>query len=147
MNLKERIKNEWVAALKAKNSQRSQIINSIMAAIKQVEVDTRIEQDDNGVLTILNKMVKQHNESIMQFSAAGRVDLTAIEENELKIIKEFLPEQASQEEIDIVVAQALHNVGSNSIKDMGRIMGLVKSQLLGKCDMTKVSQLVKSKLQ
>jgi uncharacterized protein YqeY len=145
-NLKAHITAERIAALKAKNSSRSQIVNSILAAIKQVEVDTRTEQDDNAVLTILNRMVKQRLDSISQFNAAGRTDLTAIEETELTIIKEFLPAQASEAEVLASIALAMSTVGSSTLKDMGKIMALVKIDLHGKADMSKVSQIIKSHL-
>ena len=145
-NLKAKITAERIAALKAKNSSRSQIVNSILAAIKQVEVDTRVDQDDNGVLTVLNRMVKQRLDSISQFNAAGRTDLTAIEETELAVIKEFLPAQASEEDIAASIEKAMATVGSTSVKDMGKIMALVKVDLHGKADMAKVSQTIKSRL-
>jgi uncharacterized protein YqeY len=144
--LKAQIMAERITALKAKDSARTQIVSSILAAIKQVEVDTRVEQDDTGVLTVLNRMVKQRLDSISQFNAAGRTDLSEIEEKELVVIKEFMPQQASESEIDTIISDALASVGSTSVKDMGKIMAIVKPQLLGKADMAKVSQSIKSKL-
>lgn len=146
MSLKQEITAQRITALKAKDSYRSQTISLILAAVKQVEVDTRVELDDNGVLTVLNKMVKQRLDSISQFIAAGRTDLSDIEEAEVKLIKEFLPEQASEEVVNAVVAKAMETVGSTSVKDMGKIVALVKVELAGRADMGKVSQLIKSKL-
>lgn len=144
--LKEHIVAERITALKAKNFRRSQIISSILGAVKQVEVDTRVEQNDAGVLTVINRMVKQRLDSISQFNAGNRPDLSAIEEAELVVIKEFLPQQASEDEIDTILNSAMAVVGSTSVKDMGKIMAIVKPQLHGKADMTKVSQMIKSKL-
>lgn len=146
MTLKQTITTERVNALKAKDSFRSQTISLILSAIKQVEVDTRKDVDDNGVLSIINKMVKQRLDSIGMFNVAGRTDLTEKEEAELKVIKEFLPEQASEETINAVIAKAMEKVGSSSVKDMGKIMALVKVELNGKADMAKVSGIIKSKL-
>jgi uncharacterized protein YqeY len=146
MSLKQEITAQRITALKAKDSYRSQTISLILAAVKQVEVDTRVELDDNGVLTVLNKMVKQRLDSISQFNAAGRTDLSDVEEAEVKLIKEFLPEQASEEVVNAVVAKAIETVGSTSVKDMGKIVALVKLELTGRADMGKVSQLIKSKL-
>lgn len=146
MTLKQTITTERVNALKAKNSFRSQTISLILSSIKQIEVDTRKDVDDNGVLTVLNKMVKQRLDSISMFNAAGRTDLSDTEEAELKVIKEFLPEQASEEVINTVIAKAMESVGSTSVKDMGKIMALVKAELNGKADMGKVGQIIKGKL-
>lgn len=146
MSLKQTITTERVTALKAKNSDRSQTLSLVLAAIKQQEVDTRTEVDDPSIITIIQKMIKQRLDSIEQFIAAKRTDLSDKEEAELKIIKEFLPEQASEEAILVSVTKAFETVGSATLKDMGKIMALVKAELAGKADMGKVSQLIKSKL-
>ena len=146
MSLKKTITMERIAALKGKNSARSQTLSLVLAAIKQQEVDTRTELDDPSIVTIIQKMIKQRLDSIEQFIAAKRTDLSDKEEAELKIIKEFLPEQASEEAILASVTKAFETVGSATLKDMGKIMALVKAELAGKADMSKVSQLIKSKL-
>lgn len=135
-----------ISAMKAKDSFRSQTLGSILAAIKQHEVDKRQDVDSDILINILNRMVKQRQESITQFTAANRIDLVDVEEKELALIKEFLPEEASQEKIDEVIALAIANVGSSTLKDMGKIMAIVKGELNGQADMSKVSQQIKSKL-
>ncbi|MFT7556913.1 MAG: hypothetical protein ACI9LO_003246, partial [Planctomycetota bacterium] len=112
----------------------------------QIEVDERIELDDARILVVLDKMAKQRRESISQFANAGRDDLIAIEEAELLIIKEFLPEALSDEEIGQRVEAAIADSGAASIKEMGKVMGILKPQLQGRADMGKVSQLIKARL-
>jgi uncharacterized protein len=146
MSLKETITANRIAALKAKDSARSQVISSILAAVKQVEVDTRTTLEDDGVLTVLNKMVKQRLDSVQQFTTGNRLDLVEVEEAELKVIREFLPTQASDAEIEAIVAAAIAQTGATSQKEMGKVMGLIKPQLNGKANMSKVSQIIKSKL-
>jgi uncharacterized protein YqeY len=146
VSLKETLAAARITSLKAHTSPRTQVLSSILAAVKQVEVDTRTSVDDTGVLTILNKMVKQRLDSISQFNAAGRTDLSKVEEYELVIIKEFLPQQATAAEITAILDKAMAEVGSATVKDMGRIMGLVKPQLHGKADMSEVSKLIKARL-
>ena len=118
----------------------------MLAAIKQIEVDERIELDDDRVTAVLDKMVKQRRESISQFDKAGRDDLTAIEQSELKIIQEYLPEALSEDEINDLVEQSISATGASSIKDMGKVMGMLKPQLQGRADMGQVSQQIKSRL-
>jgi uncharacterized protein YqeY len=135
------------AALKAKDSQRVQTLRLVTAAIKQYQVDNRGEEvDEAKLITILNRMVKQRQESITLFTAANRMDLVAVEERELAVIKEFLPQEASQEEIDKVIADAIAKSGATTVKDMGKVMTLVKTELNGKADMSKVSASIKSRL-
>jgi uncharacterized protein YqeY len=135
------------AALKAKDSQRVQTLRLVTAAIKQYQVDNRGEEvDEAKLITILNRMVKQRQESITQFTAANRMDLVAVEERELAVIKEFLPQEASQEEIDKVIADAIAKSGATTVKDMGKVMAIVKTELNGKADMSKVSASIKSRL-
>jgi uncharacterized protein len=134
------------AALKAKDSPRVQTLRLVMAAIKQHQVDHREEVDEAKLIAILNRMVKQRNESVTQYTSANRMDLVAVEERELAVIKEFLPQEASQEEIDKVIAEAIAKSGATSQKEMGKVMGLVKAELNGKADMAKVSASIKSRL-
>jgi uncharacterized protein YqeY len=135
------------AALKAKDSQRVQTLRLVTAAIKQYQVDNRGEEvDEAKLITILNRMVKQRQESITQFTAANRMDLVAVEERELAVIKEFLPQEASQEEIEKVIADAITKSGATTVKDMGKVMAIVKTELNGKADMSKVSASIKSRL-
>ncbi|HAY41773.1 MAG TPA: glutamyl-tRNA amidotransferase [Gammaproteobacteria bacterium] len=144
--LKKRITDDMKSAMKAKDKEFLRATRMIIEAIKQKEVDERVELDDSQVLTVINKMVKQRKDSISQFDVAGRTDLVEIEEAELEIIKKYMPEQLSDEEVEIFVDKAINDSGSDSMKDMGKLMGMLKGQLDGKADMGAVSQLIKAKL-
>ena len=146
MSLKDRINQDVKDAMRAKDKPRLATLRLITAAIKQREVDERIELDDTQVTLVLDKMVKQRRESIVQFEKAGRDDLIAIENSELEIIIPYLPEQLGEEEIVALIDAALEQTGASSIKDMGKVMGQLKPQLQGKADMGAVSALIKAKL-
>jgi len=145
-SLTTRIKDDMKQAMKAKDKARLNVIRMILAAIKQIEVDERIELDDNRVIVVLDKMLKQRRESIKQFKEAGRNDLSDIEEAEIKVIQGFLPQALSSEEIDSMVLKAITETEAKSIKDMGKVMGLLKPQMIGKADMSVVSTVIKKKL-
>ena len=132
--------------MKSGDKKRLGVIRLMLSAIKQIEVDERIELDDNRVTTVLDKMAKQRRESIAIFATAARDDLIAIEEAELKIILEYLPEALSETEIDALIEQSITSTGAASIKEMGKVMGILKPQLQGRADMAKVSQLIKARL-
>ena len=134
------------SSMKSRNKERLGVIRLMLAAIKQIEVDERIELDNDRITTVLDKMAKQRRESIAQFDSAGRDDLTAIEQAELEIILEYLPEALSEAEINELVEQSISATGAVTIKDMGKLMGMLKPQLQGRADMGKVSQLIKSRL-
>jgi hypothetical protein len=134
------------SSMKGGNKDRLGVIRLMLAAIKQIEVDERIELDNDRITMVLDKMAKQRRESITQFDSAGRDDLTAIEQAELKIILEYLPEALSDAEINDLVEQSIAATGATTIKDMGKLMGVLKPQLQGRADMGKVSQLIKSRL-
>ena len=134
------------SSMKSGNKERLGVIRLMLAAIKQIEVDERIELDNDRITTVLDKMAKQRRESISQFDSAGRDDLTAIEQAELKIILEYLPEALSDAEINDLVEQSINATGAVTIKDMGKLMGMLKPQLQGRADMSKVSQLIKARL-
>jgi len=146
MSLKDRITQDVKDAMRAKDKPRLATLRLITAAIKQREVDERIELDDTQVTLVLDKMVKQRRESIVQFEKAGRDDLIAIENNELEIITPYLPEQLGEDEINALIDAALEQTGASSIKDMGKVMGQLKPKLQGKADMVAVSALIKSRL-
>jgi uncharacterized protein YqeY len=133
-------------AMKAQDKPALKAIRMILGAIKQKEIDERIELDDNQVMAVIQKMVKQRKDSISQFSDAGRTDLVEVEEAELLIINKYMPKQLSQDEIEAAVVKAISDTGADSMKDMGKLMGILKGQLDGKADMGQVSQLIKSKL-
>ena len=132
--------------MKSGNKKRLGVIRLMLSAIKQIEVDERIELDNERITTVLDKMAKQRRESITQFDSAGRDDLTAIEQAELEIILEYLPEALSDAEINDLVEQSINATGAVTIKDMGKLMGMLKPQLQGRADMGKVSQLIKARL-
>ena len=132
--------------MKDGNKERLTTIRLILAAVKQVEVDTREEVDDQGMLVILDKMAKQRRESISQFERAGRDDLVAKETQELEILSEFLPKALTEEEIAELIDQAMQQTSASSMKDMGKVMGILKPQLQGRADMGQVSKLIKDKL-
>jgi uncharacterized protein YqeY len=134
------------SSMKGGNKARLLVIRTMLAAIKQIEVDERIELDNDRIIAVLDKMTKQRRESIEQFSKGNRDDLIAIEEAELLIIKEYLPEALSEAEIDALVEQSIVSTGASSIKDMGKVMGMLRPQLQGRADMGKVSQRIKSRL-
>ena len=144
--LKQLITNDMKLAMKARDKPALKAIRMILGAIKQKEIDDRIELNDSQVLAVIQKMVKQRKDSISQFSDAGRTDLVEVEESELVIINNYMPEQLSDDEVDTAVTKAIADSGSDSMKDMGKLMGILKVQLDGKADMGAVSQLIKAKL-
>ena len=144
--LKLLITNDMKLAMKAKDKAALKAIRMILGAIKQREIDERIELNDGQALSVIQKMVKQRKDSISQFSDAGRIDLVDIEEAELLIINNYMPKQLSKEEVESEVNKAISETGAASMKDMGKLMGVLKSKLDGKADMGVVSQLIKSKL-
>ena len=144
--LKQLITEYMKLAIKAKDKEALEAIRMILGAIKQKEIDERIELTDGHDLSVIQKMVKQRKDSISQFSDAGRTDLVEIEEAELLIINNYMPKQLSKDEVEAAVIKAISETGADSMKDMGKLMGVLKSQLDGKADMGVVSQLIKAKL-
>jgi len=133
-------------AMKGGDKARLAVIRLMLSEMKQVEVDERIELDDTRVLGILDKMVKQRRESISQFQKGGRNDLAEKEQAEIDVISDFLPQALSEEEIETIINNALSESGAASMKDMGKVMGIVKPQITGRADMGAVSQKIKSLL-
>lgn len=146
MSLKQNLTESMKAAMKGGDKSRLGVIRLVMAAIKQVEVDERIELSDERVLAVLDKMVKQRRESISQYSAAGRDDLVQQEEYEVSVLQDFLPEALSDDEIEQMIAKAVDETGASSIKDMGKVMGMLKPQMQGRADMGAVSGKIKARL-
>ena len=144
--LKQRITDDMKSAMKAKDKQALAAIRMILGAIKQKEIDDRIELSDAQVMAVIQKMVKQRKDSIAQFTEGGRDDLVEVEQAELAIIANYMPEQMSEVEVAKAVEKAITDSGATSMKDMGKLMGMLKGQLDGKADMAIVSQLIKSKL-
>lgn len=145
-SLKDRIKDDMKASMKSGDKARLGAIRMILAAIKQIEVDERVELGDDRVIVVLDKMLKQRRESIKQFRDASRNDLAEIEEAEVLVIQDFLPQPLSEAEIDALVAKAIADVGATSIKDMGAVMGLLRPQMQGRADMAVVSARIKASL-
>lgn len=145
-DLSTRINDDVKVAMKAKDKPRLGVLRLITAAIKQREVDERITLDDDQVLAVLEKMIKQRKDSIAQYEKAGRDELAQQEAFEIGIIQEYLPEQLSDAEIDALIAEAISSSGAASMKDMGKVMGLLKPQLAGRADMGAVSGKIKAKL-
>ena len=144
--LKNQIIADMKSAMKAKDSATLKAVRMIVEAIKQKEVDTREDLDDQGILAVIQKMVKQRKDSIDQFTQAGRDDLVSVEEAELKVINLYMPKQLSENEIESVVDQVISQTGASGMQDMGKLMGVLKAELSGKADMGTVSNIIKSKL-
>jgi len=144
--LTDRIKEDMKAAMKGGDKARLGVIRLILASIKQVEVDERITLDNERVIQVLDKMLKQRRESIRQFAEAGRQDLVDIEEAEIPVIQDFLPQALTEIEIDLMVKDAVTESGAESIKDMGKVMALLKAKMQGRADMSVVSNKIKAAL-
>ncbi|CAB3786710.1 GatB/YqeY domain-containing protein [Pararobbsia alpina] len=145
-SLKERITEDMKAAMRARDTDRLGTIRLLLAAIKQREVDERIELDDAAITGVIDKLVKQRKDSISQFSSAGRQDLVDKEESELVVLKGYMPQQLSAAEVEAEVAAAVAQVGAAGPQDMGKVMGVLKGKLAGRADMTAVSAQVKAAL-
>ena len=146
MSLKEKISEDMKTAMRAKDSGRLATIRLINAAIKQKEVDERIELNDDQVLSVIEKMIKQRKDSISQFEAGGRQDLADIEKAELVVLNAYMPAQMSEAEVQAEVTSAVAAVGASGPQDMGKVMGVLKPKLAGRADMTAVSAMVKAAL-
>jgi uncharacterized protein len=146
MSLKERITEDMKSAMRAAQKERLGTVRMILAGIKQREVDERVTLDDSQVLAVIDKMVKQRKESIAQFETGGRADLVAKEQAEIALLQEYLPTQLTSAEIEALISAAIAKTGAASIKDMGKVMGALKSELAGRADMGAVSARIKQKL-
>ena len=146
MSLKDTITEDMKSAMKAGDKDRLKVVRLIMAAIKQVEVDSRSELDDAGVLGVLEKMVKQRRDSVEQFEDGGRDDLAAAERAEIEVLQAYLPEQLTADEIAALVDDVIAATGAESIRDMGKVMGQIKAKAAGRADMGAVSATVKERL-
>ena len=144
--LRTRISDAMKDAMRAREKERLAAIRLILAEFKRIEVDERIEVDDDRALAVMDKMLKQRRDSISQFEAAGRADLADVEKAEMLVIQDFLPAQLSAEELDAIVTKAIADSGAESMRDMGKAMALIKPQAAGCADMGDVSKLLKAKL-
>jgi hypothetical protein len=145
-DLKQRIMDDMKSCMREGDKERLVTIRLALSAIKQQEVDSRSTLEDADILTILDKMAKQRRESIEQFEKAGRDDLASKEKDELKVIQTYLPSQLSDEEIASIIDEAIQTTGAQTMRDMGKIMGIIKPKMQGRADMSAVSALIKSRL-
>lgn len=146
MSLKDTLQADMKAALKGGEKERLKVVRMVLAAIKQQEIDQRTELDDAALLGVVTKMVKQRRDSITQFNQGGRADLAAIEEAEIAVLEAYLPEQLSSDEIDALIDEAITSTGASSMRDMGKVMGILKPKLEGRADLGPVSGKVKARL-
>jgi len=146
MDLKGQIKEEMKTAMKSGDRDRLKVIRLILAAINQIEIDSRTILEDNDIIKTINKMVKQRRDSIAQFSKGGRDDLVEIETNEIAILENYLPKKLSNSELDTIIAEAVSNLKADNMKDMGKVMNTVKHAIEGRADMSLVSSKVKARL-
>lgn len=145
--LKQTLSDAMKIAMRAKDKARLSAVRLILADIKRIEVDERIDVDDARVLAVLDKMLKQRRDSISQYDSAGRVDLADQERFEMDVIQSFLPTPLSEAELDALISAAISSTGADSIKNMGQVVAILKPQVQGRADMGMVSQKVKSQLQ
>ena len=146
MSLKARISEDMKSAKKARETERLAAIRLLMAAIKQKEVDERVELDDAGITAVVDKMLKQRRDSITQYEAANRQDLADKEKAEMAVLSAYLPQQLSAEEIDVMIDGAIAASGAAGMQDMGKVMALLKPHMAGRADMGAVSARIKAKL-
>jgi uncharacterized protein len=146
MSLKERITEDMKAAMRSGEKERLGVIRLITSAIKQREVDERIVLDDTQVLSVLEKMIKQRKESVLQFQAGNRQDLVDKENAEIVLLQGYMPSQLSGAELDALIGEAVASSGASSIKDMGKVMAIIKAKAQGRADMASVGAKIKAKL-
>lgn len=147
MTLKQKLQEDLKTSMKNKDTLRKSVITLIRSSIKQVEVDKRIELNDDDVIDIISKQLKQRNDSLEQFLNAGREDLVEETRSEIEVLKEYLPQQLSEEELNEIVKQTISEVGATSMKDMGKIMSVIKPKTKGRADGKLINKLVKENLQ
>ncbi|MGA8206092.1 MAG: GatB/YqeY domain-containing protein [Woeseiaceae bacterium] len=145
MSLKGRITDDMKSAMKAGDKDRLKVVRQMLAAIKQVEIDKRIELDDAGILAVLEKMVKQRRDSVEQFERGGRDDLARIEQDEIETIETYLPEPLGEAELEALIDAAFAATGAESMRDMGKVMAHIRSEAAGRADMGAVGARVKAR--
>ena len=146
MSLKRQINDDMKAAMKARDSQRLSAIRLLLAAMKQKEVDERIELDDAAITAVIDKMLKQRRDSLSQYEAAGRADLAAKEQAEIDVLTQYMPTPLTEAEIDALIEQAITDSGASGAAAMGKVVGLVRPQVMGRSDMAQVSARIKNRL-
>lgn len=147
MSLKQKLQEDLKTSMKNKDTLRKSVITLIRSSIKQIEIDKRIELNDDDIIDIISKQLKQRNDSLEQFLTAGREDLVEETRSEIKVLKEYLPQQLSEEELNEIVKQTISEVGATSMKDMGKIMSVIKPKTKGRADGKLINKLVKENLQ
>lgn len=146
MSLKQQISEDMKTAMRAKDTARLGAIRLLLAALKQREVDERVELSDADVIAIIDKMLKQRRDSITQYEAAGRQELADVEKFEMGVLQAYMPQQLSEAEVEAAIAEAIAATGAAGPQDMGKVMGVIKPKLAGRADMGKVSGLIKARL-
>lgn len=146
MSLKVRIQEDVKAAMRAGERERLATLRLVLAAVKQREVDERITLDDAQVISVIEKMIKQRREAVAQFQAGQRADLVAKENAEIALLQGYLPQQLTESELDALIVEAIAATGATSVKDMGKVMGIIKSKAQGRADMAAVGAKIKAKL-
>ena len=146
MSLKQKITEDMKAAMRSGDTKQRDTIRLLQAAIKQREVDERIELDDAAVIAVIAKMLKQRRDSIAQYEAAQRQDLANVEKDEISVLSAYMPQALSESEIEILIAEAISEAEAKGMQDMGKVMALLKPKLTGRADMAKVSSLIKGKI-
>ncbi|TQQ85729.1 GatB/YqeY domain-containing protein [Peptacetobacter hominis] len=147
MSLKQKLQEDLKTSMKNKDTVRKSVVTLIRSSIKQIEVDKRIELNDDDIIDIISKQLKQRNDSLEQFLDAGREDLVEETRSEIEILKEYLPQQLSEEELNEIVKQTISEVGATSMKDMGKIMSAIMPKVKGRADGKLINKLVKENLQ
>ena len=145
-DLKAQLMAEMKAAMKSKDKERLLVVRAMQAAVKQIEIDNQVTLDDDGVLQVLDKGIKQRREAFQQFTDAGRQDLADVEAYQMSVIQEFMPAALSEDEISGLVEKAMTETGASSMQDMGKVMAILKPVMQGRADMSEVSKLIKAKL-
>jgi uncharacterized protein YqeY len=146
MSLKSRITDDMKAAMRAKDAPRLSAVRLLLAAMKQKEVDERIELSDADIVAIIDKMIKQRRDSILQYEKGGRQDLADVEKFEITVLQAYMPQAMTDVEIEVAVVEAINSSGAKAMSDMGKVMAALKPRLAGRADMAKVSALVKARL-
>ena len=147
MSLKEKLQEDLKSSMKNKDTVRKSVVTLIRASIKQYEVDNRVELDDEGIIDIISKQLKQRRDALDEFAKANREDLVSETEAEIKVLKEYLPQQLSEEELNEIVKLTISEVGATSMKDMGKIMSVIRPKVKGRADGKLINELVKANLQ
>lgn len=147
MSLKERLQEDLKSSMKNKETVKKSVITLIRASIKQFEVDNRVELNDEEIIDVISKQLKQRNDALDEFKKANREDLVSETEAEIKVLKEYLPQQLSEEELEVIVKETISEVGATSMKDMGKIMSVIQPKTKGRADGKLINKLVKANLQ